>query len=311
VQTDLELLRTIGDVRAMFFGSWMDVPRLTREIVRVDLVFCWFAWSQAYWATRISRVLGKPSIVVAGGFEVVGFPEIGYGGLLRRRSAKRVQFSIRMANEVLAVSESIREDAIRLSGRRDVLLVPLGFDPARHMFSNAKERLAITVGAVTQSNLQRKGISAFLEIAHRLPDIDFVVIGAVDHSIENELRAGLPKNVRLTGHLSDQERDSWMQRAKVYVQLSAHEGFGSALAEAMLAGCIPVVTNRGALPEVVGDTGFVVPWGNLEAACESIELAMGRAISDSHRCRDRVVREFSLERRRQALSEVAIRLMTR
>ena len=310
VQTDAELLRTMGVVRPMFYGSWMDITRLAYEIARVDLVYCWFAWNQAYWATQISRILRRPIIVVAGGFEVVVLPEIEYGGLLNPRSARRVRSSIRMAAEVLAVSESIRQDAISLSGRRDVLLVPLGFDPAKHQFSNNKERLAITVGGVMRSNFQRKGISTFLDVARDLPDVSFALIGAIDASIEKEVRGRLPNNVNLTGRLSDQERDSWMKRAKVYLQLSAHEAFGSAVAEAMLTGCIPVVTNRGALPEVVGDTGYVVPWGDTGSASDATARALGASNASSARCRDRIVKEFPLERRRQALAKTVAKVMS-
>ncbi len=309
VQTDVELLSTIGDVRPMFFGSLIDIPRLTYEIARANLIFCWFAWSQAYWATRISRILHKPSIVVAGGFEVVSYPEIDYGGLLQSRSAGRVRLAIETANEVLAVSTSIREDVVRLSRKVDVRVVPLGFDPMRHPVSGVKERLAITVGSVTKSNLARKGISAFLELARCMPDVEFAVIGSVDLSIMDSMESHLPSNVTLTGRLSDDHRDQWMRRAKVYVQLSAHEGFGSAVAEAMLAGCIPVVANRGALPEVVGDAGIVVPWGDLNEARKSITLALSRTIDASYRCRERITHQFPLDRRRQALSEIALSLL--
>jgi glycosyltransferase involved in cell wall biosynthesis len=310
VRTDMEVLRAIGDIRVKFFGSLMDLPGLAYGIGRVDLVVCWFAWSQAFWATRISRLLGKPSIIIAGGFEVVGIKEIGYGGLLKPRSAKRVRSSLLIASEVVAVSRSMQEEIVRISGRSDTRLVPLGFDPARHPFSDMKERLVITVAGVNQSNLVRKGLLDFVEAAKGFPDVGFMIIGDIEPSSGERLRLDLPVNVTLTGWVGNDELTSLMKRAKVYVQLSAHEGFGSAVAEAMLAGCIPVVTARGALPEVVGSEGFVVPWRDIEAARESIARALRSPTDASHRSRARIAQEFPIDRRRRALSEIVSRALT-
>jgi glycosyltransferase involved in cell wall biosynthesis len=47
------------------------------------------------------------------------------------------------------------------------------------------------------------------------------------------------------------------------------EGFGMAVAEAMACGAPVVVSDRGALPEVVGDAGIVVP-----PTAEALEAAL-------------------------------------
>ena len=71
-----------------------------------------------------------------------------------------------------------------------------------------------------------------------------------------------------------------MQNATVYVQASAHEGFGLSLAEAMACGCIPVGYNRGSIPEVIGKAGYIVPYGDLDQLYTSILKAIKDA-SDS------------------------------
>ena len=94
-------------------------------------------------------------------------------------------------------------------------------------------------------------------------------------------------------------------RAAVYVQASRHEGFGLAVAEAMLAGCVPVVMNVTAMPEVVGDAGVLID------SQEPEEVADGRAArrSSSARTRARGAREriltaFPMERRREGILRV-------
>ena len=79
----------------------------------------------------------------------------------------------------------------------------------------------------------------------------------LDDSVE-QLRARAGENVEFTGWLSDDDLHATYRRAAVYVQASRHEGFGLAVAEAMLAGCVPVVMNVTAMPEVVGDAGVLI-----------------------------------------------------
>ncbi len=100
-----------------------------------------------------------------------------------------------------------------------------------------------------------------------------------------------------------------MQRAKVYVQVSAHEGFGCSLAEAMLCECVPVVTDRGAIPEVVGDTGFYVPFGDSKVAATKIKDAM-MATKNGKRARERIVNLFPLQKRERDLVKEIDSLLT-
>lgn len=91
-----------------------------------------------------------------------------------------------------------------------------------------------------------------------------------------------------------------LQRA-VYAQLSAYESFGMALAEAMQCGCVPVVTRRGALPEVVGDAGWYVPYGDPDATAQAIREALNAPDAASRAARHRITDRFPLDRRRHAL----------
>ena len=60
----------------------------------------------------------------------------------------------------------------------------------------------------------------------------------------------------------------------MYCQLSITESFGVTLLEAMACGCVPVVARRDALPELAGDAGFQVPYGDVERTREAILAAM-------------------------------------
>jgi glycosyltransferase involved in cell wall biosynthesis len=76
-----------------------------------------------------------------------------------------------------------------------------------------------------------------------------------------------------------------------------------ALGEAMLCECIPVVTDKGALPEVAGDTGFYTQYGNVSQTISAIEKAM-ESQDKGKQARKRIMENFSQECREKKLKEI-------
>ena len=148
--------------------------------------------------------------------------------------------------------------------------------------------------------------------ARELPDVSFVLAGRWDDDAIDVLRADAPENVLFTGYLEDEELDAWFRRAAVYAQPSLHEGFGLSLAEAMLAGAVPVVTKAGALPEVVGDVGVTIAEPTPGAVAAGIRRALELGRSEGARARARVLEHFPYEARRDGIcAEVEAALRAR
>ncbi|WHI52643.1 glycosyltransferase [Microbulbifer sp. MLAF003] len=76
--------------------------------------------------------------------------------------------------------------------------------------------------------------------------------------------------------ISNAELVGYYRSATVVACPSLYEGFGLPAGEAMACGAPVVSSDGGALPEVVGDAGIVVPAGNSQALGE----ALGRVLSD-------------------------------
>jgi glycosyltransferase involved in cell wall biosynthesis len=110
--------------------------------------------------------------------------------------------------------------------------------------------------------------------------------------------------VTLTGWVEQDVLNRHMRDASVYVQASAHEGFGMSVAEAMLAGCIPVTTRAGALPEVVDEVGVQVDDADPKRLADGIEQALAMDDQARERARRRVLECFGLDVRRRGLHQV-------
>ena len=261
--------------------------------------FIWFAGGHATRVVFLSKLFRKKSIVVVGGYEVAKVPEINYGLMLNPKSARRVKYVLENADKVLAVSEFNKKEILKYTNSNNVELVYNGVDCKKFKPDGEREDLVITVGWINKDTIMRKGMESFVKSARYLPHVRFAIIGGwLDDSIEH-LKSIAPQNVEFTGRISDEELLEWYQKAKVYCQLSRYESFGMALAEAMACECVPVVTDRGAIPEVVGDTGFYVPYGDPKATAEAIKEALK---SDRGKeARERIKRMFPVEKREEKL----------
>ena len=278
---------------------------LWRKVGECDAIVGWFASWHTALALRFARMRKKPSLLIFGGFDTAAMPEISYGS--QRGGVRRglVRSTAKLATRLVTNSESsLREIAENVgidTERVEVVYhgIPDRFadvDPAA-----ARERMALTVGAVYDVNLLRKGHGPFCEAAANEPEVEWVLAGEWWDDTGKELQAKAPGNLRVTGYLSDDDLDDLFRRAGVYVQASLHEGFGMSLAEAMLAGAVPVVTAAGALPEVVGDSGVVLK----DATAKSIAAGVAEALAlgpEAHvAARERVRTEFPYEKRRDGI----------
>lgn len=299
VAVDLEILSERYDVCPFEFQRRSDLLRLAGHVRRSRITLSWFALGHATAAVMLSNLFRVPSVVIVGGWDVASMPEIPYGAMLDATRRKKTAWTLRNADLVLAPSNAARSESLRWVDR-DVRVVPLGIDTGFLVPSGRKENLVVTAASIShRAVIKTKGLDMFLEVARILPQTEFAVAGHQSAELGAELRAMAPPNVRFTGWLQRDQLRQLFQRASVYGQLSAHESFGVSLAEAMACGCTPVVSDRGALPEVVGRAGSVVPYGDASAAASAV--ARGIAAGGSSEARTRIEEAFPLERRRQTL----------
>src|SRR2546422_6628574 len=305
IQRDMDVLQTFCDVRPLLFNRRSQYPTLLKSILSADIVYCWFALPFAAVAAIVARAVGRKVIVVAGGWDVARIPEIGYGRLLSKRGLAIARVSLGSPDLVLAFSEHSKTTIREVAPRSPVRLAYLGVD-AELFHPTEKEDLVVTVAQVSRENVRRKGLRTLVDAAKEVPDARFIIVGRHLDDAVDELRTVGPSNVRFIGEVSDTDLREILGRARVYVQASYTEGFGVALAEAMASGCVPVVTRRGAIPEVVGDTGLYVDYGDPHELAHAIREGLHSQLGA--RARARVLDRFTIARRLDALRKAVLDL---
>jgi glycosyltransferase involved in cell wall biosynthesis len=300
-KTDIDILKDDFEVVLFRYQGKKDFFKLMKAIRRTDINLSRFIMGHATLAVFISRFLFRKSIVMAEGWDVVSMPEIDYGAVRSKRRIRMAKYALKHATCVIAISEALRKDTLKLVNR-DIKLVYHGLDGEKFKPKGEKKDMAITVGIIRKDTLLRKGLKAFVESARYLPHIDFLLIGSPKDDTMEQLKSTATPNVKFLGFVPDEQLMEYYQKAKVYVQVSAHEGFGISLAEAMLCECVPVVTKRAAIPEVVGNTGFYVPFEDPMATSEAIKDALQS--DKGTQARRRIVENFSVEMRKEKLNDL-------
>jgi len=314
IQKDLNTLEKHFHVRVVRYSGTTDLLKIFRGILWSNIVFSWFASLHSFYVVIFSKIIGRKSIIVAGGYDVAFCPGIKYGSIFYWWKRWCSILTLKFATLILTISKANTEEAIEnaKANRSKTKLVYLGFDFDYYKPNSnvKKEPVVLTVGAVSRSNLLRKGLEVFVKSAHLLPNFKFILVGRwMDDSVRH-LKSVASRNIYFLDNLDNKELLNLFRRSKVYVQASYHEGFGCSLAEAMLCECIPVVTKVAALPEVVGDCGFFLIDQSPEKLAALINKALNGDPELGKRARERIKKLFPLEKREKTLLQIVEQLMS-
>ena len=182
------------------------------------------------------------------------------------------------ADWIITAAETTAEQISAVLGfpRERISVVPHGAALSPSGRSPVGEPYVLFAAAVHP----RKNLAALREAMHEVPRLLVLVLSpAADRPDSAELMraavAPLPHGIRVIESPGDGALAALMAGADAFVLPSHWEGFGLTALEAMACGAPVIVSDRGALPEVVGDAGLVV-----EPTPASLRAALLRVVTD-------------------------------
>jgi glycosyltransferase involved in cell wall biosynthesis len=340
VRDDLDLLGERYDVRpfaygvraaggklaragALVRGAAAQAAWLRRELPSADLVFGWFADYHLALPARAARRAGVPLAVALGGFDCIDIPELGYG-VFRTWRAPLARAVLRRASVLLPVHASLLEttnrflDTAQAQGVRvhvpvlatPAVVAPTGYDPAAWPLGPAaRAPRVLSVGLIdSRVTFLRKGLDLLVEVARRLPEVPFDVVGLKLAEAEVRARYRPPANVTFHPPLPRERLPAVYGRASVYLQLSRAEGMPNVLCEAMLCGCVPVGSSAFGIPDAMGAAGYVVERADPDRAADAVRAALAAGPERRVAAREHVARHYPRTQRRAVLFDVLERL---
>ena len=270
---------------------------------KINFVFTWFADYHSPILALFSKLYRKPVYSVIGGYEVESLPQFGYGGIKNPFRKMAIQYSLNRATLLLPVSDYSKKRTMKLINHNRIETIYNGIQ-IRHnpKQKQTEENVFLTVAQIErEQNLYIKGIPRFFQMARAFPQNTFILVGGSRDLIQSFL-GEIPPNVQLFEATSSDELDLHYQNAKYYVQLSEVESFGVAVLEALSWGNIPIVSNRGALPEIYGHIGIVIDIDEFDTELENLPLRL--KIDYDYKKMQQFVSRFDITHRHQKLSEL-------
>ncbi len=306
ISTDLAILQKHFQVTPVPASGIAALKKYFTLLRYHDITFSWFASVYSSILVWLAKRTKKKSIIILGGVDVAKIPELRYGIWNSWWKSKVVRYGIKNAGIVLAVDESLRQNAQQLAqyDGGNIQVLPTGFDPAFWKPEGRKHNAVLTVANCrTMLRIKIKGIDFLLNIARALPAVHFIIVGITPH-ISHQL--SVPSNVSIHGPLPQTELLAHYQQAKIYFQPSLREGLPNTLCEAMLCECHPIGTAVGGIPHAIGDTGTIVRYGDGESAAQAIASAM--RMENNAGARERIATHFALQQREEKLVKLVTAL---
>ncbi len=190
---------------------------------------------------------------------------------------------IRQLHNLITVSDCSRQDIARDFGLQPagISLVHNGIDIETFRPLPDVERRPQRLMATCSADAPLKGLRylliAYARLLTNYPNLELLLVSKPHPGGRTEKlvkRLGIADKVQFVSGISTQQMVRYYAEATIAVVPSIYEGFGLPAGEAMACGVPVVSTDGGALPEVVGDAGVIVPAKNAAALAQAVDTLL-------------------------------------
>jgi glycosyltransferase involved in cell wall biosynthesis len=201
--------------------------------------------------------------------------------------------SIFVSKGVFAISNSTKNDIVRHYpfAKDKIYVTPLAYDPRKFNLNISEKDVrriggrhsivtdyVLYLGTLKPSKNIEGLVAAFKAVIAneklRISNIKLVIAGKkgwlFEPIFEKVRKLGLGDRVIFTDFVPEEDKPALIAGAKVFVLPSFWEGFGLDVLNAMACGVPVVASNKGSLPEVVGDAGVLVDPYSTDSIAEGI-----------------------------------------
>jgi len=309
---DIQILREIG-FSVNVSTQFKDIPW------GYDLYFSWWVSGSVLPLTK-ALLYKKPIIVVSGGSEVIFARDSLSGvplGYLKSCWYKKffVRICLRYSTRVLLVSNYMIDHVKRLGATNPVVVYNCINTEIFKPLYFPKVFVATILQLDEYAVMLKRGetfIRSIPIVLQNFPKQKFIVIGRKGNAymplkkLVSDL--GIEDNIEFIGFVENSMIPEFLNRSKIYIQISEIETFGVAIAEAMSCGVPVIVSKQGAIPEIVGDCGVYVDHNDPKSVAAAIINLLRKSENERKeiglKARSRIIKNFSYENRKRLIKQI-------
>lgn len=279
IKRDVEMLSPLFKVKTLEFTNdpiklpfyfFIQFFQLLFYLPKTSHYLCFFGGYHSLLPVMFGKTFGKKVYIQCGGTDAMNMPEINYGNYRKRWLRESTIYSFKNCTKILPVAASLVKHIYKysplISPFQGLLhLIPYLETPIQVIHNGFNSNfwkdqgthrptfsfITVATGISKKNRAMIKGIDLILQLAEAFPTFSITIVG------DPAYNSTLP-NIKVVGKLPPKKLLEEFNKHQFYLQLSMSEGFPNALAEAMLCGCIPIGSSVGAIPEIIGDTGFIL-----------------------------------------------------
>ena len=213
------------------------------------------------------------------------FPGSVPSPLAKRYASYMIGSALKKAAKVISVSTHTKNDLLRMFGAPHAPKIEVIHEAAGKLFRREddktkfadiqtryrlSENIILYVGSVKPHKNVDTLLKVFAllkkwEVPHQL-----VICGRWDKKEDRLKDKLMARDIRYVGEVPTEDLVALYNMADVLVHLSLYEGFGLTVLEAMRCGTPVVISDSSSLPEVAGDSAYVVSPRNVEQIADIV-----------------------------------------
>ena len=262
---------------------------LLSHLPTAKVVVCQIAAYHSFLPVLLARLFRKPSVIFLAGTDCAYFPSLQYGNFCKPMLAWFTASSVRLATHLAPKHSSLIRAPYHYDSsgapeqgiacfvknlQTPYTVIPNGFDETVFyplpVVRKPQSFITVAIGIGTSNINALKGVDLIIEAAALFPACTFTLVGV--EGVQG--LSNFPANITCLPPQDTGQLQHLYSGHQFYLQLSLSEGFPNAVCEAMLCGCVPIVSDVNALPDIAAGCGFVVRKRNTAALATVLNQAL-------------------------------------